>query len=112
MSTTELLRLIGATGHHGFPVLDADDRLVGVVGWKEAHEVPFPKRDETLVSQIMLRDAPTLLPSESAGRALSLMERDQMSRIIVVDPVQRGKVLGIVTKANLIHTYADWIQSA
>jgi len=111
MSVIDLLRLVGTAGHHGFPVLDDDDRLVGVVSWKDAQKVPYPERGETPVSAIMSRDVISLFPYESTRRALTLIEQHHIGRVVVVDPVRVGAVLGIVTKEDLIKAYAGWIQS-
>lgn len=111
MSVIELLRLVGTCGHHGFPVLDAEDSLVGVVSWKDAQKIPYPQRQDTPVSAIMSRDVISLFPYESTRRALTLIEQHHIGRVIVVDPVRPGHVIGIVTKEDLIKAYAGWIQS-
>lgn len=110
-SVLELLRLVGSSGHHGFPVLDAEDSIVGVVSWKDAQKVPFPQRGETPVSAIMSQSVISLYPYESSRRALNLIEQHHIGRVVVLDPVHTGKVVGIVTKEDLIKAYAGWIQS-
>lgn len=111
MSVIELLRLVGTSRHHGFPVLDAAGELVGVVSWKDAQKVPYPDRDATSVSAIMTAEVISLFPYESTRRALNLIEKHHIGRVVVVDPVLPRKVIGIVTKEDLIQAYAGYIQS-
>ncbi|MDA3937400.1 MAG: chloride channel protein [Actinomycetota bacterium] len=111
MSVIELLRLVGRTRHHGFPVLDVDDKLVGVISWKDAQNVPYQEREERTVGEAMTSPAITIKPFESARRALSLIETHHIGRVVVVDVIMPDKVLGIVTKEDLIQAYASRLQN-
>jgi len=111
MSVIELLRLVGTSRHHGFPVLDDEGSIVGVVSWKDAQAVPYPERETTPVSAIMSKDVISLFPYESTRRALTLIEKHHIGRVVILDPVHPGKVIGIVTKEDLIQAYAGYIQS-
>lgn len=104
-SALDLLRLVGSSGHHGFPVLDADGKLVGVVGWTDAQKVPYNERERTLVAAIMSQPALTVTLDEPARRALDLIERHKVGRIVVVSFADPREVIGVVTKEDLIKAY-------
>jgi CIC family chloride channel protein len=111
LSVIGLLRLIGSTGHHGFPVLDAADRLVGVVSWKDAQTVPYAggAREQTSISEIMSAEPVTVVPTDSSRVALDLIERHGIGRVVVVDPADSDHVIGVVTKQDLIKAYAGFV---
>ena len=109
LSAIGLLRLIGSTGHHGFPVLDADGRFVGVVSWKDAKKVPYAEREHTRVADVMTTEPITVVPSDQSRLALNLIERHGIGRVVVVDPEDAGRVLGVVTQQDLIKAYAGFV---
>ena len=102
----ELLRLVGATRHHGFPVLGEDGALVGVASWKDAQKVPHAERETTTVAAVMSAPAITVTPIDPARRALDLIEQHRIGRVVVVATNDPLHVLGVVTKEDLIKAYA------
>ncbi len=111
MSVIGLLRLVGTTRHHGFPVLDEGDKLVGVISWKDAQSVPYQEREDRTVGGVMSSPPITMRPYESARRALDLIEEHHIGRVVVVDAILPDRVIGIVTKEDLIQAYATRIHA-
>ena len=109
MSVMALLRLIGGTGHHGFPVLDARQRLVGVASWKDAQSVPYSKRETTPITDVMASRVWTVVPEDTSRAALNLIETYSIGRVVVVDPLDERRVLGVVTRQDLIKAYAGFV---
>lgn len=105
-SVIELLRLVGATRHHGFPVLGEDGALVGVASWKDAQKVPHAERETTTVAAVMSAPAITVTPIDPARRALDLIEQHRIGRVVVVAANDPLHVLGVVTREDLIEAYA------
>lgn len=105
-SVIDLLRLVGTTRHHGFPVLDAEGGLIGVVSWKDAQKVPHTEREGTTVAEIMTSPALTVTPGDPARRALDLIEHHRIGRVVVVSAGDATRVTGVVTKEDLIKAYA------
>jgi len=54
------------------------------------------------VEQVMRKKIVTVNPRETGLDVLKKMSRHQTGRIIVVDPKNKGKILGIVTKTDLM----------
>ena len=106
LTVIDLLRLVGTTRHHGFPVLSAEGKLVGVVSWKDAQEIPHAERGTLTVGEIMTSPAITVTPAEPARRALDLIEQHRIGRVVVVSAADATRVAGVVTKEDLIKAYA------
>jgi CIC family chloride channel protein len=109
LSVMDLLRLIGSSGHHGFPVVGSDGLLLGVVSWKDAQRVPHPERSHTTVADVMTTDVATVTPGAPARDALNLIERLGIGRVVVVATDDERRVLGVVTKQDLIAAYAGTV---
>jgi CBS-domain-containing membrane protein len=56
------------------------------------------------VSDVMTHEVQTVRPDTPLEGAVRLMERHNIKRVLVVD---NGKVVGIVTRANLLHAIAS-----
>ena len=104
-------------GVHALPVVDADGRLAGIVteiDLLRGRIEPDPRahlarvlrhtdRPPCLVGDVMTRDVEALPPDADAAAFATLMMADQRHAVPVVD---RGRVLGIVTRRDLLRTLA------
>jgi CBS domain-containing protein len=113
----------------GVPVIDDHGNLAGIVTegdflrraetdtgrrrprWIEFFMGPGRLSDEYVrlsgrkVSDVMTREVQTVPPDAPLEQAVRLMERRNIKRVLVVD---NGKVVGIVTRANLLHAMASF----
>ena len=107
-SVQTVLHLITKYGHIGYPVLD-DNRLVGVVTFKDAERVPARNRESVLVEQVMTPATSLIVtyPDESLEDALRKLVLNDIGRLPVVDPDDQSKILGIVTKSDIIRLHAQ-----
>jgi CIC family chloride channel protein len=103
-----VLNLITKYGHIGYPVLD-DNRLVGIVTFKDAERVPPEDREAVLVEQVMTAAMSLIVtyPDESLEDALRKLVLNDIGRLPVVDPDDQSKILGIVTKSDIIRLHAQ-----
>jgi CBS domain-containing protein len=117
----------------GLPVVDTDHTLVGVVTegdllrrtetaterqrprWLEFLLGPGRLADEYVrshgrkVSDVMTRDLKTIAEDTPLEKIVQLMERHRIKRL----PVMRGrKLVGIVSRANLLHALASLARDA
>jgi len=91
--------------HHGFPVVRGD-ALVGVV---TRRELVAQASDPSLsVAQLIARKPVFIEPSASARDAADLMAREAIGRLPVLD---HGRVVGIVTRSDLIEAHSRRINS-
>lgn len=89
------------------PVVDADNRLLGVVNLEEVHLASQSHYLHPLVlaEDLMRSDVQPLTPDDTLDRALELfVENDILSLPIVTNPQER-QVLGMVSRFDISSTY-------
>jgi CBS-domain-containing membrane protein len=111
----------------GVPVIDADGRLVGIVtegdlmrrpemgterhrGWwlqlfgdERERAAEYARAHGSRAEQVMTRNVVTVTEETSLGEIARLLEERRIKRVPVV---RDGKVVGIVSRANLLHGLA------
>ncbi len=103
MTVSQLLELMAKHQYTGYPVTSESGELVGVVTMEEASMVDKKNRDQTLVGTIARPNVDVVYPEETALDALRKMSNQETGRVIVLDPSDPKKMIGIVTKADLMH---------
>ncbi|MCW6038646.1 chloride channel protein [Spirulina subsalsa FACHB-351] len=105
MTLEEVLAAFARSAHHGFPVLD-EEKLVGMV--TEANlENLVSQESTTRLRDIMTPRPVTVQPDGSLSDVVYLMDRYQLSHL----PVTEGRrLLGIITRSDLIHATADQLK--
>lgn len=96
ISVGELAREMFQRRRSGFPVEDAQGRIVGVVGVAQLKGA----EQSTPVARVMRSPAPAISPEAEAIEALRMMSEDDYQRLIVTD--EGGAALGIVCKSDLL----------
>jgi CIC family chloride channel protein len=94
------------TGTH-FPVLDAEQRLLGTLS---LHDVRAVLRDpeagaNRTAADLCDRNVPTVTPETSLGQALGRMEEDNREELPVVAADGQMHVLGLLSRADVIRAY-------
>jgi CIC family chloride channel protein len=97
----DVLGLIEKTGYMGFPVLE-DGKLVGIITFEDVEKVPIEKRAETKVKEVMTPNPVTVKPKDDLKTALERMVVRGVGRLPVVE---NGKLVGIITKGDIIRAY-------
>jgi CBS-domain-containing membrane protein len=95
----------------GFPVVDGDGVVVGVVSESDLltrQEAPGPRRKRASTAELTAADLmswppATIGPDETVRHAARLMYAHKLRRLPVVD--QRGRLLGLVTRADLLSAF-------
>jgi chloride channel protein, CIC family len=92
------------TRHHGFPIVDGQDKLVGVV---TRHEVLDPQHtDDTTVDQLVKRSPALAFEDNSLREAADLMISQNVGRLPVVNRAEPTKVTGMLTRSDLLAAHA------
>jgi Zn-dependent protease/predicted transcriptional regulator len=94
----EVITMMYSSKHLGFPVVERDT-LVGMITLADVNRTSSIDREAMQVRDIMTRDPVTLPPSAPVIDALKIMSARNFGRIPVV---QDGKILGIVTRTDII----------
>ncbi|VVB94405.1 Zinc metalloprotease [uncultured archaeon] len=100
-----VLDLIHKYGYTGFPVVD-DIKLVGIITFEDAEKVPADKRDSTPVKDVMTRKLIVAEPEDSLEEALIELLDKNVGRLLVVDSTDPTKLVGILTKIDIIRAHA------
>jgi chloride channel protein, CIC family len=89
--------------HQGYPVLDPEGRLVGIITRTNFLEQPVSAAIEGLkVADIMRRDLIAAYPQESCRTAAERMAQFDVGRLPVVASENPSKLLGLVTRSDLL----------
>ncbi len=95
----QVIELARTTGHSRFPVLDAEDTVVGTVHVKNAVALPVHERATTKVKHLMAK--PIVVPdSLRLDPLLALLRQDGFQLAVVLD--EYGGHAGIVTLEDVV----------
>jgi len=113
----EVFGVFQRTGHHGLPIVDDRNRLVGIIvqsdlqramgiggvlpnGGADPESVP-----DAVVEEMGTTDVITASPTSNLLTVVDLMEGADVGRIPIVD--DEGTLLGIVTRSDVLDAYDD-----
>jgi CBS domain-containing protein len=104
---TEILGIIGESRATSFPVLDAEQRLLGTISVHDIRGLLLDPaaNDVVIAADLCDRNVPTVTPSTSVGKALGRMEADDVEEIPVVDDADPHHILGLLSRADVIRAY-------
>lgn len=104
----QMFDLVTKLHHMGYPVMDKSNGLIGIITFEDMTKVPKSKRDTVSVGDICQRRLITIHPEESVLEAFKRMEKHNIGRILVVDREDPKKLLGIITKHDVMHVLTFW----
>jgi CBS domain-containing protein len=116
----EILHILRAREFSAFPVLDADDKVIGVVAEddllvKQAYNGPDPapilllhrgdraRADGLTAAELMSKPAITIGPEATIAEAARTMHTRHVRRLPVVS--EDGRLAGIVSRVDLLGSY-------
>jgi H+/Cl- antiporter ClcA/predicted transcriptional regulator len=102
----QLLRDFFAAGvrkHQGYPVVDDEGNLVGMVTRSDLlSESEAPAAGTATVGDLVKRKALTVSPGDSCRMAAERMAEGGVGRLPVVDPDEPRRIVGIVSRSDLL----------
>ncbi|MBW4673948.1 MAG: chloride channel protein [Desmonostoc geniculatum HA4340-LM1] len=116
MSLEEAMQAFARSHHRGFPVVE-DSKLVGIVTQTDLLKIRESAkqtlREGNLANDISLKEIMTpvpitVTPIHTLSNVLYLLDRYQISRLPVVDG---RKLIGIITRADIIRAEADHLNA-
>ncbi|RLI18194.1 hypothetical protein DRO54_10455 [Candidatus Bathyarchaeota archaeon] len=99
----EILSMMTRHHHMGYPLVNEKNELVGIVTFEDISKVPASKRAKTLAKEIAHKKLITVNPEASAMEVYEKMSKHKIGRILVVDKKEPKKLLGIITKTDILH---------
>ncbi len=107
MPVDELITKFSRTAHHGFPVVDDDGRLVGVVTLSDVEAAPEDTIVDLKVEDIASTELLVAYPDQSLHEALYRLGAKDIGRILVVDRDNPEKLLGVLRRSDIIKAYRN-----
>ncbi len=125
-SLSALTGLFMQTHHHGFPVTDANNHLLGVVTMQDLERAATQAESEMAASEgaasetvasetvasppltaadMMTRDVITIYPDEPLSKALRLMGERDFGRLPVVDRQDPKRLVGLLRRGDMVRAY-------
>lgn len=107
MQLKDVIAVMQRYRHGGYPVLDPAGRLAGMVTLRDVREVPLEGRLTTPVTAVMATDLAVLTPDQTLADAALLMARRGVGRLPVVDSEDPNRLLGIVSRSDVLRSYPN-----
>jgi chloride channel protein, CIC family len=99
----------GGSDHQGYPVLDEQGLLVGLVTRRELERAPDPS---ALVTTLLRRPAVVVFDDSSLREAADQMVREQVGRLPVVTRAAPRRVVGILTRSDLLAAHTPRLEES
>ncbi len=100
----------GGTTHHGFPVVDAAGHLIGVVTHRDLLN---PAADPaSRVRDLVVRPPAVIYDTSSLRDAADHMVRERVGRLAVVRRDAPGRVVGVITRSDLLRAHGSRLDAA
>ena len=115
MSLEELADRFERTHHHGFPVVDGDGNLVGVVTLQDLERAKARVRQgdtfqgKTVADIATMEDLLVVYPHDMMWKALRLMGTRDLGRLPVVEEEGSRKLVGVVRRSDIVRAYTHAI---
>jgi CBS domain-containing protein len=109
---SEILARFGETHHVCFPIVDAAERLTGVVDDRALRQAASSDAfmHQAVVAADLVEDAPLLTPNETLHSAMRKMVVSGHAELVVVAESDVNKVVGALSRRDLIHSYDQHVQ--
>ncbi|BAY92341.1 MULTISPECIES: chloride channel protein [unclassified Tolypothrix] len=106
MSAEEAIQAFSRSHHRGFPVVE-EGKLVGIITQSDLLKIRDRNiPNDTPLREIMTPSPITVTPKHNLSNVLYLLDRYQISRLPVVEG---RKLIGIITRADIIRAEADYL---
>jgi len=102
-SVAQLLDIMTMHHHMGYPLVNEEGELMGIVTFEDVMKVPKDRRSEVTVGDIAKRRLITIRPDDSVLEAFEKMDEHEIGRLLIVDPENPKKLQGVLTRTDIIH---------
>ena len=107
MRVEEAYRTVLELGHTGYPVTDADGKLAGIVTRRDLGRHMAEGKGAEPLAAVVPGLCITAYPHEMLHKARDRIFQQEIGRLIVVDPAERRRILGILTRSDLLRAEAE-----
>ena len=108
MPVSDLIEKLSRQHETGYPVIDLDRHLVGIVTMRDVEEAMLRRNPENItVGDICKRNVLVCRPEQTLNAALSIMGAHGFGRLPVINPEDPQHILGILTRSDILNAYAE-----
>ncbi len=93
--------------HRGFPVLNEEGKLAGMVTTKDIVEALSEGKMDMPIREIITKDISTCFPNDNLKTALQKLGEKNVGRIPVVEREDPQRLAGLITRENIIVAYHE-----
>ncbi|MBE0617592.1 MAG: chloride channel protein, partial [Proteobacteria bacterium] len=107
MHLRDILQFIPRSRHMTFPVVDAQDRLAGILSLQDFREIAYEEGLEDLVvaGELATEDVVTVFPDESLRDALAKIGFRNIEHLPVVSREDPRRILGMLSRRDIVTAY-------
>lgn len=105
---SDLMALFQETHLHGFPVMEDDTKIYGIVTLQDIHRVQAQENFSSkgmLVSDVAVESPITVFPDEPIWLAIQKMSPRDLARLPVVSRDGSGRFLGMISRSDILRAY-------
>ncbi len=107
MPLSQMVKLLSRTHQQYFPVIDSDDRMVGIFSADDVRSYIY---DETIwqladASDVMTTNFLSVLPDDDLNVAMRKFTALNIDELPVLDPNDTGKLVGMLRRKETIGAY-------
>jgi CIC family chloride channel protein len=106
MPVRELSKKFSTTGHHGFPVVDGDGLLMGVVALSDMESAATRGEEGVTAGDIATSPPIVCYPDQTLGEALREVGALDVGRLPVVDRDNPRQLIGLLRRHDIIGAYS------
>jgi len=101
----EVLNIMTKHHHTGYPILNEMGQLGGIVTFEDVFKVPIQARGKTPARKIANKRLVTAHPRDSLLDVYQKMIEKGIGRVLVVEQENPKKLLGLVTRTDIMHVF-------
>jgi CIC family chloride channel protein len=110
MPLAQLQDFVYRSKFNSFPVVDKTDRLIGMLSLSDCQECFTKEGDEALTAKdVATFKVVTVTKEDSLFRALTRITQGDFSILPVVDKEHPKKLIGVISRRDIMSTYDDMI---
>ena len=100
-----LVALMQSSRHAGFPVLDSNGQLSGIVTLKDVRDKVGRDELDKSITEICSKDVEVAYQDETLNSVLKRLAAKDIGRLPVVSRSDSNKLLGIITRSDIVKLY-------
>jgi CIC family chloride channel protein len=101
----ELAHLIQVTEHMGFPVLDSDGKLIGIITHHDIRNAILEDKYDLKVKDVKSKSLVFAHPNDTLDDTINTMVERGVSHLPVVEPSDPTRLVGFITKGDILRAH-------